>query len=669
MSAATQTGRNLAAVHSENAVEAPQASGRIAVSLNAVTVPLAVWALFWTRYAITLPLGLQLSVYAAFIAGSALLLRDVRVAFSWQRADTGALGALAAVLFAAHASFLNQPLGGDELYHAHRAAFGVSALGSWADALRPVSREWAYAVTWRRFDVRTFAVEELWRAVSFGALVLLVAATWWTQRLSASRRRVAFWVSMALFAALGVALAPPPENHPPLRLLFPFVSHLVFGLSDWAFRVPSLLTSLAVSFALYRFIAARLSPTSLRWAHPWAVAVAAATAFIPVVFYVAEAVEASIYGHGIWVAVLLSLIQALTYPERARGWMLTAGVVTAFGALFRQPTAVLWLAVGATYAFLLLTGALRVRVLELLQTFGLGLVAAPYFLNTRYLGHVAVNDAGGPPLTRLAESLRGGLGPVSILNNTTLPWIIAFVVALVLAVPLLKRGAWVLTMAIPAYAVYFTIWPYLWGVGRYQAEYVTPFVAVAVAGAAGAFTSPRARGVVAAALGLLSLYTVQVNGRLNQDTGYQLWPQMRITTTAYFPYETALRYVQRSEAGGAFAFVGGSPWYAELPLWTSGFNFTETRRWRDAQATFTGQLGGVHSLDDLAGVCRSADLRFLLVKRGSKRELQHRSGPVSAAVRLLEQPVIAPFLRDRSYEDAFGGILDVYRCPDAAWGP
>lgn len=613
-----------------------------------------VWTLFWTQYVSPLPASAQWLFHTLYLAAVVVLLRPVELRFHWGRSDTLVAAGILAVLLAAHLPWLGQPLGGDELYHAERAALLIGALGRAAERMREVGRQWPLESMWRIFDLRFWAVNELWRAVSFGAIAVTLAIAAGLRALEPRRRTIVLGVLTVAFAVAGALFSLSPENHPPLRLLPVFVTHVLFGIDSWVFRLPGVLACAGVCLVLYRFIDD--APTRGHKVSAWAVVVAVATAFVPVTFYVAEALEPSIFGYAAWVTVLVLLARGIVDRERTESSLILAGIVTGLGVLARQPVAVLWPGVGAVYLWAVLTRRLPLNLITPLRIFVLGVAAVPYFVSVSRLGHVANGERGS-----VIASLTSGIGPMAMLNSTTVPWVIAFVIALVGAAIRLRSAAMVMLLFVPTYVVYYTIWPYLWGVGRYQAEYVTPFIAFAMAAAASLVKTRAPKLALGATLGLLCLGTLNVNQDLNQDVAYAEWPRMRITTSAYFPYDQALSYLQREESGGQFALLGGSPWYNDFVLWQHGFDFDAARRWRGVQAEIGGELASVRTITDLAAACRGARVGYLAVQKGSKRERQHQSDAVRRAIALLNQAQIAPFVRDLSFVDRFGGIIDVYR--------
>jgi hypothetical protein len=337
-----------------------------------------------------------------------------------------------------------------------------------------------------------------------------------------------------------------------------------------------------------------------------------------------------------------------------------AGSVTGLGVLARQPVGVLWLGVACVYLWALLAGRVRRTLIAPLRIFSLAPAALPYFVNVGRLGHVAT-DQGTSVMGRVFDSITSGTGPMAIANSTTLPWAIVFAVALVASLLTLRWGALVLLLTVPGYLVYYSIWSYLWGLGRYQAEYVTPFIALSLAAAAPLVRKPATRIVAAALLGVLCLGSLQVHRDLNQDINYREWPRMRITTTAYLPYDEALGYLVREESHGQFAILGGMPWYGDFALWQAGFDFDAVRRWRTAQRALGGMLPQVRSVEELAAACRRAHVAYLVVQGGRKRERQHRIEPVQRSIALLERPHIASFVREMTFSDRFGGIMDIDR--------
>lgn len=556
-----------------------------------------------------------------------------------------------------HWSGLFFSLGGDELYHSEQASFLLRFI---RDRIQPsladTTVEQYRASMWHLFDLRHMAVIDIWRIVS--VLVLLGAFFFYAILRQLPRR---WWLELILIAVaiyVGRILSMAPEQHPPLRALPLFFSSLVFGLNNFAFRIPGLLVVSSMALWVFRTVSST-SPQQPLW---WRYLMSAFTMFIPVVFYVTEAVEPSVWGYAVYVGVLLATFNFL--QTKNSEWILVAAVLAGLGLVLRQSTAVTWLLVGTIFLF-----SDKVRCPSWWWKVGApGLLGVPYFLTVRALGHTAESKMS--PIQSLVLSAKNGVGLMSVLNSTTLPWVVFTVLLLGFVVWRGRtRDLSLFLVAIPTYVMFHVIWEYLWGLGRYQAEYVAPFIVYALILAC-IYATSKAR-VLISSLGILLIFTtIEVNSNLSLDTNYAQWPRMRITTTASFPFRDAFGYLKRKETEGHFALLGGEPWYGHMVAWLGGFSFFETNQWRVRQDQMDDFVKDAHDLESLRTFCIEHDIRYLVSETGTRRENQHRTKSVNDIISALEEnsPIQAPlfFKIDSLSGDSFfksngGGILDIYR--------
>jgi hypothetical protein len=622
----------------------------------------AVWS--WLLYQSASPFspGVMLVLTPAFVLVAWLLYQGFRCELVLTRQDLAVFAGFVALQLVAHSATVFHSLGGDELYHAERASFLLAALRGWVEGLPPRSLDQARASMWNVFDPRHVPVVDLWRTISFPLLIIAALFAAALRSTRAGRRRWIAWaVLVPAAAALLIAaaqLARPPENHPPLRLLPLFVGTLVFGLNSFAFRVPGLLTMSALSFAVFRLLDARgeMRQSSI----PWRLTVAGAVGFIPVVFYAAEAIEPSIYAFAACTSVLLLCWRFL--DERDPEMLVLAGAVAGLGIAIRAPVAFVWLLIVP----LVLVSRHRLQPLFLARVFFPAILCIPSLVTLRVLGHAAIAVPEGTALEKIARSLQSGVGPMSILNTATLPWVLATMLLLCVCLPRLRwyeRAIYLLFL--PAYALFHDIWSYLWPIGRYQAEYVAPFQALTLFFAGRLFAS-TARRVAYPMVAILAGITLEVTANLEWDTSYAQWPKMRITTSASFPYRDGLGFLKTREANGGFALLGGSPWYGDMALWLSGHTFSETRTWRENQQVVNAwiALPGPKGLADLVELCRGRGIRYLVVQAGTRRESQHRVGGLPATIALVESASLTSgsgISRVAQFGPEHGGWLEIYQ--------
>jgi hypothetical protein len=249
------------------------------------------------------------------------------------------------------------------------------------------------------------------------------------------------------------------------------------------------------------------------------------------------------------------------------------------------------------------------------------------------------------------------------------PWVLISIIALLVWLP---KATWrdgsPLLLAIPSFFLFHTIWPYLWGLGRYQAEYIAPFLGYLLFIAS--VHLPRVLTKYAASIltvGIIS--TLEVNSNLSLDINYEQWPRMRITTSANFPYREALGTLQRAEVGGNFAILGGSPIYNKSALWLSGFSFWESARWEQVQNSLLTFISQPRSPADVRTFLQANGIQAIVVQSGTRREVQHREGlpGISALIASLQRVPLdsrSYFYKQASFEGEHGGTLTIYKPRD-----
>lgn len=600
--------------------------------------------------------GLRAMVLTILLAGVWKLYRSFHVVFDLSRLDLGVLLALLFVNVAIHPGLLD-PLGGDELYHAEHSVFPLMATRSYVLGLPVTQLEQVRQSMWHLLDLQHVAVVDVWQWVSFGLLALGVVSWFaWARLRGASRtvRWVAVVTAYAVLLGVGQMLAAGPSEHPPLRLLPLFLGQLLFGLHPLACRLPGILTVTLAAFALFRILG-EVVP-SLRTSRR--VGVALLSCFVPIVIYVGDAVEPSVFGYAAAVGTLLLLWWHIRTGDATL--LVSAGVLVGIMSLARHTALIWWVPIAVVY----LTTPSRFQLRQVVPTFFPALFVLPYLRNASLVGHGAVQPSEFGLLERLGQALHSDVAIMSVVNTTTLPWLVLFCCAAIAAVLRAPRRELLLFLsAVPVCVLFHAIWPYLWGLGRYQAEYVAPFGVFAFVLCAVHYPSPRSFGAAVALCVPAMLGSLQTVSFVPLDARFDKWPQMRISSSARFPYDEAFSFVQRREVHGRFAVLGGSPWYWDYFQWAGGMSFDDVRQWNGRQSALMRQLDAVLDRDALAQLCRELDIEYLIVQTGTRRELQHRSPAVERAIELLQQiPSKAryPFSRVAQFRAARGGDLDLY---------
>lgn len=568
----------------------------------------------------------------------------------------------------AHWSGLFYSLGGDELYHANRALPLESLYRDLQPAFSRTSMESFRSSMWKLLDPRHMNVIDLWRALSFSVitLVALACALVATRRITDKHcpnlrsHQVAGWTMFfAISACYGLWMNLPAEVHPPGRLIPLLLSTLIFGYNSFAFRIPGILALACTQWALMRYLRER-APQQPHW---WHATVCASIGFIPTVFYSSEAVEPSIYGFCAYIFVVLFVHKYFNHQRRE--FLVAAAIAAAIGTLCRQSAVITWGLIALGFA----SNRKNWQIGPLLLVFAPLIIDIPYLYSVSKLGHPAVGVTQQAKLDLLSQAIESGVAIMSAANSTTLPWLI--ITAIALAIWIRKprwQEAMPLLLAIPSFVLFHTIWQYLWGLGRYQAEYIAPFIAFLLVFACSRLADSLLKyGCAVLAIGMVS--TLEVNSNLSLDINYHQWPRMRITTSANFPYRETLGTLKRAEVGGNFVILGGSPIYNKSVLWLSGFSFWESARWEYVQNVMTSYLAQPRPPVEVRAFAQANGIQALVVQSGTRRELQHREGMpgLQSFISSLERVPLdskSYFYKVSSYGGEHGGVLTIYRPRD-----
>jgi hypothetical protein len=213
---------------------------------------------------------------------------------------------------------------------------------------------------------------------------------------------------------------------------------------------------------------------------------AAASITIPVLWHAGILVEQSIWASIAWGLVLLYIY--LKSELGTRDYLrLIVGVSIAI--LMRQ-TAFVALApvfLHLAYDF----WKKRVSAKGVLYVFSPILVMAPFFLGsllsgtsaTYIPGEVSYVPAGAPGLVRVWVAIRSGIVWNAITNSVQPIWLIFGGLAFIFSLKNFRKFIEVLALFAGGVFIFYLIRPGLWGVGRYQAEYIVPFAVLGLSAA------------------------------------------------------------------------------------------------------------------------------------------------------------------------------------------
>ena len=394
-------------------------------------------------------------VYFVVLARKAAYFRD-EISLRWR--DGCAFLVYLAVLLGLSLTYLVNDLTLDQLYHAQAAHLqAMSLVERLAEGIPPVGQMVFAQLLW---PVNVVIL------VGFAGVVYLLKRS---TMYSIAVLTVLFLVARvyAYYTFEGT------DPHPQLRLFPLWLTSSLFGINNIAFRLASLIALAALMWIVWRSASGKMSAVNAALS-----GLAAGT--IPVVFHAGTIVEPSI-----WSSLLFSgLVLSLHEYSRSSGvdwarWLSLVAVVS----LVRQT------AVAAVIVLLVLfvdnvvlTKRLRVRGIAVLLSALLVMILI--FVKSLYWGTPGSSvgrDITESALQRVLISLTSGTSMDIVLNSFHWSLFGFFVLAFI---PFRKeaiKGSLVLLVLFAVlYGLFYAAAPSAWGTGRYQAEYVAPFIILGV---------------------------------------------------------------------------------------------------------------------------------------------------------------------------------------------
>lgn len=261
--------------------------------------------------------------------------------------------------------------------------------------------------------------------------------------------------------ALGGATGP----HPPFRL-FPLWSvSAIFSSTDFSFRLAQF-----VGLVGLMWLVQRIANQKLSFINSWLFALVVGT--IPVLWHVGVLAEQSV-----WTAILwtIFLFYFFTYGDKFNyiRWISIISVFT----MLRQPAFVALLPL----FLIIVTNLIKRKEFNIKKIFVLIIpifVTLPFLLNSVINGTPASYSGQVPGFQRVWTALDSGIVFNAIMNSVGWPWIIFLIISLLFIFKNPLKISAISIFFIAGVYVFYTITPELWGMGRYQAEYIIPFIAL-----------------------------------------------------------------------------------------------------------------------------------------------------------------------------------------------
>lgn len=381
--------------------------------------------------------------------------------------------------------------------------------------------------------------------------------------------------------------------HPPFRLFPLWFSSVFFSPSDFAFRFAQFL-----GLALGGWLLARVTEKKLGF--PLSLLFTLAVLTVPVLWHTGVIVEQSLWSAlaGIFVLVILWIKKEITPKIYA-----TLITLVSIATMMRQSAFIALLPVLVFLGWDVWEKKITKKtVLIILSPF---LFATPFLLHsfiagtsaTYIPGEEAFIPVGASAFTRVWFAIRSGMAWTAITNSVEMAWVLFAGFAFFSTLRTPRRLVALFALLSAGLFIFYSIRPGLWGIGRYQAEYVVPFsvLGLFILVSSIARGSRFVRGVLPVVLCMLVVSNVFIFTRIPEinDSVEELVPSFtkkikeknEYTILSEFPYAYHEALTTAREAGYADnVYIAGST-YGILPEILAGFTVREISAIRQAQGS------------------------------------------------------------------------------------
>lgn len=364
--------------------------------------------------------------------------------------------------------------------------------------------------------------------------------------------------------------------HPPLQLVPLFISSSIFGYSDFSFRLPQLLGLVLISYIIFR------SATQVVTCFN-SILIALAAPSIPLLLHVTTLVEGSVWTTLAWSVVLLTMVTRNKYDNT--DWMFLFSIIS-IATLMRQT------------AFMAVIPLLIIYIdterekgvfspMKMINALYPTLIFIPFLLKSILLGTPATYQAfeadyipnNASTIWRVYYAFSEGIVKWVILSTIQIPWIImsmgCFLIFRWNRKTTVQFFATV-SLLLVALFIFYSVRPILWGMDRYQSEYIIPFV---VTGSYLIFVNAlsvtsKNRWILSVAIGAYLIYGIYCYIENNQEKNYrQNFKGFSIQGEHLYDYSSALSAVKDTGNAGKALIIGST--YGVLPEIMAGYSVSE----------------------------------------------------------------------------------------------
>lgn len=613
-------------------------------------------ALIWSYLMMpfSLPYSFLLAPFVVLLGrwGSQLLLRELSFEIDLKPQDLAAgLTVFLGLIFFLY-PFLSLPLGSDEPHHLERALFLLKGAFDLLYPLLPAAPFESFQGNfWNMYDPRVLSAQELWVILFWTYLATVGGILWLWNRLYAWEKipkQAADLIAILSFVLLAWVIKGWPDQHPPLRTLFPFLTVGLGGLNPLAARISGVVS--ATLFFLWVF-------KSFQNKQGFWSAFGLALFFLisPVVLFNSLLIEASIYGFYGTIIILIYLYQAMN--QESEILFFKACALVPILVLFRQPAIIVSLACLMVFVLRFRKNFKLTVLLGLLSC----VVVAPYFWMLKSFGNSAGEINFG--LDRVVGFLVDGKPVMNILGSHGVLWTATFLLILVGSVSIWRRTYWLLVYFALSVVVFHCITiEGTWGLPRYQLDFFLP----ALMALFYVWSQEKVRKAqwIFVGLGVLSLSTYQQFRSVPVDLFPNEYQALRISNTSFLPDDQAISHIKRIGGQHNFLIVGGTVPSFESLLWFQGFDLWRSRIWLGQTYEFQQILSQVPNFGSLRQYFELRGVKYLALIEAQPRDVISQSSKVKEFLQYVKTSPDSSFkfVLDKSFQSSFGGtFLDVYR--------
>ena len=268
-----------------------------------------------------------------------------------------------------------------------------------------------------------------------------------------------FLVFRFIIMAFGGSAGP----HPSFRLFPLWFSSAIFTSADFNFRLAQFVGLIGLMLFIQR-----IANLKLNFINSWLFALAVGT--IPVLWHVGVLAEQSVWTAVSWTAFLFYVF---AYSEKFNyiRWISIISIFT----LLRQSVFVALLPL----FLIIIVDLFKRKEFKIKEIF---ILISPIFLMLPFLFSSVINGTSAsylgdiPSFQRVLVALDSEIVFNAIMNSIGWPWVIFLFIPLLFFIKNSLKISAVLIFFIAGVYVFYMIAPGLWGIGRYQAEYIIPFI-------------------------------------------------------------------------------------------------------------------------------------------------------------------------------------------------